>query len=289
MKKFFSKINKNTTADNDSADFSFVHISDFHYKNSYEGMHSEKLSANTGLTLTEQFVLGIREIIKDSGRIDFFILSGDLCQNGTANEYECFKKILDEEMKGIPYYLSLGNHDNDNFWNGFLGKPEKTGSYYYSINHEGLRIISLDSRGGAYESGFLEQEQLSWLKNELSIPAEKGSILLLHHTPHVSGEIEYLIYQTENPSELYEVVENSDIKGIFCGHTHKYFASTLGSIPCYTAESLCFGIDTYEDKMIISNYTGYNYCSVTNGTLNVNQKVIVPDKIQKVTIMYTEF
>ena len=267
---------------------SFVHFSDLHYKDDYTGQHSERLTAETGLDLTEQFCIGLEKIMSDNEDIDFAIISGDLSQHGTAKEYESLKKILDQKLDGIPYYISTGNHDSENFGT-LLSDTEEKKSYDYSVINNGLRIISLDSKGGKYETGFLSTSQLEWLKAELASPAPRGNILVFHHTPHTSGEIEYLTYQMENPAELYDVIKDSDIKGIFCGHTHKQFVSQLGDIPCYTVESLSFGIETLDDRMLISNSTGYNRCEIDDEGLKVEHVKIIPEQRHEVTIMYSEF
>ena len=279
---------------------SFIHISDLHFENNYEGKFIERLSALTNMTITDQIIVGLREIVNAHENIDFVLLTGDITHHGSIDDYACLRTIIDEELGGIPVFIALGNHDEDKFYGGYLGissamsndekrKENSHKSYYYSFNFNGLRIISLDSRGGKNESGFIDREQLDWLRKELESESEKGTILILHHTPHISGENETLSYQMENPNDLYEAIKDSDVKAIFAGHTHKAFASMLGKIPCYTVDSLSYGIDLFMDRMEINNRTGYNYCEIADtGNLAVRHIPITREEDKKATVRYYE-
>ena len=275
----------------DNKPLTFVHFSDLHY---CEGDSSDKLvnrfMDRTGLTPGEQIELSIRNILAATTGVDFFVISGDLIQkNSGAAEYAQVQQILSTELGDTPYFVALGNHDNDNFWVGFSDEKQGEGSYYYTHDFKGLRIIGLDSRGGDYETGRFEQAQLEWLASELATPAPRGTILTLHHTPHVSGEVEFLTYQCENPQDLLDVISGTDVRALFCGHTHKHFLSTFGTVPCYTVESVAFGIEFFDDNMVVDNYTGYNHCVLDGDSLQVEHVVIEPPNRIAETIYYSEF
>lgn len=267
----------------------FIHISDLHYENTYDGDFILRLISLTKLSPTDMIVSALQKIIFSHKDIDFVLISGDITQEGSVEEYFALKTLIENELNNIPVFVALGNHDTDNFFKGYLGRECPNNSYHYSTVLSGIRIIVLDSRGGEYESGKLKKEQIEWLKKELSKPAERGSILVLHHTPHISGEEENLVYQNENSLELYNAVKESDVKAIFAGHTHKNYYTMLGNIPCYTVKSIAFGIETFMEKMEINNDTGYHYCELDeSGNISVNSISIIPEEFLKVTFMYDE-
>ena len=296
----------------------FIHISDIHYQNEYSPI-SGRLISKTGVTFIEQFLQGMAYIQNRFRNIDFFLVSGDLVHEGGAEEYRELKEMW-ADICDLPVYTVPGNHDRDSYGHGFLetsDAPPFDSEYIHPKS--GLRILALDSRGGQYESGFLSSEQLSWLKERLSRNNGRGNgrnceldrtrghdraadyscecadnrnrdtILLLHHTPHVSGEIEFLTYQMENPQELYEVVKDSNILAIFCGHTHRHFLSTLGNIPCYTVNSITHEIHSDIDSMTLSNKTGFNHCIYEEGILTVQHICVPQEAPAEITMDYTEF
>ena len=266
----------------------FIHFSDIHFNADYSGSIIRRLHYKTGLTTTEQFELSLDHMLSSEPDADFYILTGDLVHEGTTDEYAIIQEIITGRLKA-PVYVCPGNHDYDCYFEHW---PEyyagSCGSY---MANESIRIISIDSRGGPYGSGVLNNEQLDWLREILAKPNPSGaSILLVHHTPHVSGEVPYLVYQMQEPERLLEVVEGSDIAGIFCGHTHIRFESTFGGIPVYTAPGITFGIYTDEehDYMTWNNLTGYNICTFEKGVLSVEAVDIVPEVFCEEKIHYSE-
>lgn len=264
----------------------FVHISDFHFQLCYSRSPIQQLTDKTGRSLTDMLVSGLCEIRENHPRLDFVAVTGDLTQHGAAADYDQLCAVMLEHLPDVPIFATPGNHDDMAVPLDFSVFPTAAGTPLCVCGFRGLRIISLDSRGGKYESGLVKAEQLAALAK---LPASNaGSILLLHHTPHISGETEHLIYQMENPQDLYDTIRGMDIKAIFAGHTHKHFTSMLGEIPCYTAESLTYGIETGFDSMIIHNRTGYNHCVLENGILTVRHIIIEPQEYKEAVIIYSE-
>ena len=108
-----------------------------------------------------------------------------LVHEGTAEDYAYFKSILEDNCKGIPYIVCLGNHDRRQaFWEGFLEKTGVAKPYVETTMINGLRIIALDtSPVDGNEIGEMPQEQLDYLAKELKTVAPKGTIVILHHPP----------------------------------------------------------------------------------------------------------
>lgn len=268
----------------------FLHFSDPHLRCNYEGTRIMRLYHRTKITLTEQFLLAVRHMQSqcDFEKLDFCLISGDLVHEGTAEDYAYVHQIFQQSFPRIPCYVALGNHDNDTFWQGYLNK-QNNGSYDYEVYHKesGLRIIGLDSRGGAYGTGMLTDAQLLFLQSRLQKKAS-GTLLLMHHTPHTSNQVPYLQYQMQTAQPLAAILADSDVIGIFTGHTHKRFVSYLGKIPCYTAESICFGIESTETHMTWHNGTGYHLCEFDGAKLHVTHVPILPDTVVEDTISCAE-
>jgi len=261
----------------------FIHLSDVHYQSEYSDF-AKLLIARTGIDFTKHFRRNMAYIAERYQSLDFFLNTGDLVHAGTDEEYAAFARLWDE-LSGLPFYAVPGNHDKNGVGTQILGLTEPP--FDYVRMHGDLQIIGMDARGGKFESGRLSREQLDWLRDVLS--NGKDSVLLLHQTPHISGEVEYLVWQMEEPQALYEVVKDANLLGIFCGHTHQNFYSTLGTIPVYTVNSITHGIVATEEDMTLSNRTGFNHCVYENGVLTVEHIEIPADNPVEIVVLYTDF
>ena len=277
----------------------FLHITDTHFNIDYTGTRIERLHRATGITLTEQLKIGVADALARCPDAQFVLLSGDLVHEGEVEDYAALRELLGELFGEIPIYPSLGNHDNNCFWRGWLGQDAEDEDARYdsvvTLPGSGLRIITLDSRGGPYGSGVLSEKQLAWLGEVLSDASEAGSLLMMHHTPNDGISEPYLRYQLQSSQELYEVVEGSDIIAVFAGHTHMRYESEFAGIACYTSPSIGFGIVVGEedDRMTWNDDTGYNICELEYGEsqrskLAVTAVDIEPPESHSAEVLYSE-
>ena len=260
----------------------FLHISDVHFQKNYSPF-ANRLINRTGADFTQRFRENMAHILERFPALDFALLSGDVAHEGSAEEYAGFLRLWNETCD-LPLYAVPGNHDTDDIAAliPFAAVPR----FDYVIEKGDLRIIGMDARGGQFGSGKLTEKQLAWLEEQLADGRE--SVLMLHQTPHISGEVEYLTWQTENPHMIYNSVKNTNLLGIFCGHTHKWFESFLGEIPCYTVDSITHGICATVEALTISNRTGFNHCVYENGRLTVTHHEIPTENIVEIIVQYDE-
>lgn len=100
---------------------------------------------------------------------DMIVISGDLIHEGKAVDYRQFKTLVDREQAqfGVPIQVLLGNHDRTSaFYTGYLDKPIQP-RYYYSLSDNGWDFYFLDTKCGDLEPGYLDEQQLRWLKEKL--------------------------------------------------------------------------------------------------------------------------
>ena len=265
----------------------FIHISDIHFQQEYDDF-AKRLNRLTKIDFTEQFKRSVAYILENYRDIDFFLFTGDLVHEKDVEDYRALEALW-QEICGLPVYAVAGNHDLDDIGQIFFG-AEAEPPFDYTCKHGALRIIGMDSRGGKYGTGLIEAGQLEWLRKQLDSEENSGpAILLLHHTPHTSGEEDFLLWQMENPEELEDVVKDSDIIGIFCGHAHTTFTSKLSGIPCFTVNSVTHGINSGEEAMTLSNQTGFNYCVFEGDRLTVEHVDIPQENHVELVIHYSEF
>jgi hypothetical protein len=123
------------------------------------------------------------------------------------------------EKMGIPFFQCLGNHDMD-YRQGGDETSDKTfqqfyGPTYYSFNRGQVHYVVLDDvryLGSERDyDGYITQQQLDWLKKDLSfVPKEKLIVLCVHIPVHLA---------VKNKEDLYAILEDRNVH-IMSGHTH---------------------------------------------------------------------
>ncbi len=197
--------------------------------------------------------------------ISLVLISGDLCEDGEAADYEALRKFLERHLGKIPMEITLGNHDRkEAFWDGWMGKKEDR-PYHKVKRLEELAVLSLDSSCYGNNNGEISEETVLWLAAALEKNQGLPLFLMTHH--HFLDGHES-IPAVGCPEKLKELIRDSEIRGIFCGHTHHCFAGNFLGKPYYTVDGLSFygtnlgsGLVKFEEKY------GYNYYEIQKGQL----------------------
>jgi hypothetical protein len=119
-----------------------------------------------------------------------------------------FKAMLDAN---IPFYASLGNHDDPNqrFYKNF----NMGGQRFYTYQKKDVRFFALDSN-------YMDKDQQRWLEQELSRSNSKWKIAYFHHPLYSSGA------SHGSEVDLRAVIEPLFVKYglnvVFAGHEHFY-------------------------------------------------------------------
>lgn len=238
----------------------FIHISDTNVRKEYSQDLTD--ASLQGLVNPKK---NMKHLLKNVSwqDVDFAIFTGDLVHEGTKEDYTYFKKLVKKNIpSSIKVLYVLGNHDKkEAFYSAFYEKKSND-PYYYTEEIDGYRIIVLDSAVPLKEAGTINKEQLNWLKNILSQPSPKGSIVFLHHPIFWNTKDEKQIALTNGP-EVLQILENSDTFVIFCGHTHMNAVNIRGKLVQYTADSLGYTFEMPIKKHIAMNdKVGYSIVNV---------------------------
>ncbi|MGI6877213.1 phosphodiester glycosidase family protein [Microbacterium sp. gxy059] len=130
-------------------------------------------------------VAGARDALREIAAADpdVMLINGDFVDEGSAEDFELARRILDEELADadFPWYYVPGNHEVmgasiDNFVDAF-------GDHYRSVDVEGTRIITLDSATGTLGDVFPQMQMLrERLDDAAEDPAVTG-VLVFSHMP----------------------------------------------------------------------------------------------------------
>lgn len=186
------------------------------------------------------------QIEASEGRPEAIIFTGDLADRGEPEAYDRLREIVEPaaERLGAEVIWVMGNHDERAaFRTHLLGEVGTTRPVDRVYDVNGLRVITLDSTVPGHHFGEIVPEQLDWLAEELSVEAEHGTILAMHHPPLPSVLDLAVLVELRDQAALAEVLFGSDVRGILAGHLHYSSTGTFAGIPVSVASATCYTQD----------------------------------------------
>ena len=212
------------------SDFSFVQISDSHI-----GFNKP---ANTDVTATLQAALD--KIKGYPGETDFLIHTGDLTHSSKPAEFDTLDQVLGGTKRQV-FYVP-GEHDTSvDDGKQYLeryGKGTK-GNGWYSFDHKGVHFIGLVNVVQLEGMGKLGQDQLNWLKQDLSGVKGSTPVVLFAHIPL------WAVYPTwgwgtADSEQAFAMLRRFGSITVLNGHIHQVMQKVEGNVSFHTAMSTAF-------------------------------------------------
>jgi 3',5'-cyclic-AMP phosphodiesterase len=167
-------------------------------------------------------------------RPDVLLVSGDIADHGTAEEYAEARDVLDAWTG--PRSLATGNHDvRTEFVRGLLDR-EADGPVLHALDGPGFRILVLDSLvdavdGQRQDHGALGPDQLEWLDRRLA-EDDRPTFVSLHHPPLDIGLELMAPILLRDPEPLGEVIaSHPHVQALLVGHAHTACTTTFAGRP----------------------------------------------------------
>ncbi|CAJ1175342.1 3',5'-cyclic adenosine monophosphate phosphodiesterase CpdA [Companilactobacillus paralimentarius] len=224
---------------------------------------------------------------------DLIAITGDLIHEGTAEDYDRLYQIIDHyhEMLNIPIQVVLGNHDRTaEFFEGYLKQIPRE-KYYYLLETEETNLYFLDSKFYNYEQGYIGQEQLDWLQDNLRNNS-KQSVIFLHH-PIDGPAMHHMRYSILQESEqLMRTIKNSPVKAVFSGHIHFETSFVKDGILLHSTDSSAYHIDCDDEhRHLIYDATYYDIITIADGEIGTETRCLYEgqDIINHVDVIDTDF
>jgi Icc protein len=156
--------------------------------------------------------------------IDVVVLTGDLTDAGTREDYALLREILaplSAKVLAIP-----GNHDlRGNFCEAFsdILPIDSHELSHYELVQGGVRFLALDTVVENSVEGGLCPQQLTWIERKLAESFAGLTTILMHHPPNTSGLTFFdNIGLIEGREEFGRLVAGYRGKlNIMCGHIHR--------------------------------------------------------------------
>jgi len=212
---------------------------------------------------------GLRAALERVRRLDpvpqALVFTGDLADRGEPDAYARLREIVEPfaEEIGAQLVWVMGNHDERAPYAQGLFDSDDDGPQDRAYDLGGLRIIALDTSVPLYHHGELTADQLAWLRQQLSTPAEHGTILAMHHPPiPVPTLPPAAIIELVDQQALAEVVAGSDVRAILGGHFHYTSHSLFAGVPVSVASASCYTTDPAPVDRLVSGVDGHQAFNV---------------------------
>lgn len=165
----------------------------------------------------------IAELNRFAPRPELVVISGDLADTPSVEEYDHLKALLAPLQ--IPFVAIPGNHDDRALMRAAL--PEQayapTGGALNLTRAVGdLDILLIDSSVPGKSHGLLDPDTLAWLEAALATSAGRPALLFLHHPPFVTGIGHMDVQNLRNADALADVLRRHPrARLIAAGHVHR--------------------------------------------------------------------
>src|SRR5262249_6180036 len=154
---------------------------------------------------------------------DFVVISGDLADTPTAEEYEHLTRLL-APLK-LPFASIPGNHDSREMLRAAFPASDyaqSSGPLNQRIEVSSLNLLLLDSSVSGKPHGEREPPTLEWLDAMLASAPDKPALLFLHHPPFKSGIWHMDRQNLLNADALAPIVRRHPcVQLVATGHVHR--------------------------------------------------------------------
>ena len=165
---------------------------------------------------------------------DFVVISGDLADTPSAEEYDYLKRLL-TPLK-LPFAGIPGNHDSRELMRTAFPAASyalSSGALNQKIEVGAIDLLLLDSSVPGKPHGLLEPPTLQWLDETLSSSVSRPALLFLHRPPFVAGIWHMDRQNLRNASELADIVgRHPRVRLIATGHLHRAIVTVFAGVPC---------------------------------------------------------
>jgi Icc protein len=171
---------------------------------------------------------------------DLILMTGDLVDLGSPEEYEHLRSILAPLRQRI--VVIPGNHDAREALceafrdGGYL--PEKGFLQFVIEDEYPLRIIGLDTVVAGEGRGELCTQRLKWLDDALARAPDRPTLIMMHHPPFDTGIGHMDAIGLTGKGEFAAIMKrHAQVELIICGHLHRTIRATVGGRPALCCPS----------------------------------------------------
>jgi 3',5'-cyclic AMP phosphodiesterase CpdA len=162
--------------------------------------------------------------------IRFFLVLGDLTEHAKEDEAVLMKRTLDGT--GIPYYVTVGNHDISNKDGWALFKRYFGPATYSVVIGKAVKFIFFDTA-----SGMVGEEQFKWLQAELD-DNRYMKIVGTHYPLVDTSGLNWQLPSKEERYKLISLLNAGKAAAYACGHFHGYAHTQISGFQHFITGSM---------------------------------------------------
>lgn len=186
--------------------------------------------------LTERALRAVRDF---RPRPDALVITGDLVNNGRADEYDNLAEML-ARLIDLPVYVIPGNHDHRETLRARLGHLPGVAAdpefVQYVVEDLPVRLVMLDTLIQGRTEGELCPRRMAWLDQTLAARPEAPTMLAMHHPSFACGIGHLDIIALKDPAGFAALVRrHPQVKRIICGHHHRPITTDVAQAIASTA------------------------------------------------------
>lgn len=220
----------------------FIQITDTHLIEAEDGQL-------IGLETLDSLECVLNSVKAENSHFDFFVVSGDLSQDGSLLSYQRLHNTL--AYFEVPSFWFAGNHDN---MQSMRAVSENTEHLNNIIRTKHWQLVLLNSQVEGCVFGNLADDQLELVEAALNERPDLHTLISLHHhpIPMESGWMDEI--GVKNGERLMAIAKDHDnVKCILWGHVHQEsdrmvegirMLSTPSTCVQFTPKSQDFDVDT---------------------------------------------
>jgi 3',5'-cyclic AMP phosphodiesterase CpdA len=218
------------------------------HKTAKSGLHFAQISdshigfnkpANADVTSTLQ--AAVDKINGFSEEPDFIIHTGDLSHQSKPAEFDTMDQVLKSSRSKQIFYVP-GEHDTSvddgKQYLDRYGKDTK-GKGWYSFNHKGVHFVGLVNVIQLEGMGQLGDEQIAWLKDDLSGVSASAPVVVFAHIPLWSVYPDWG-WGTKDSEQAFAYLKRFGSVTVLNGHIHQVMQKVEGNATFHTAMSTAF-------------------------------------------------
>jgi 3',5'-cyclic-AMP phosphodiesterase len=164
---------------------------------------------------------------------DLVVISGDLADTPTAEEYDHLKRLLAPLQ--LPFVGIPGNHDSRELMRAAFpraGYAFASGPLNQKVEVGGLDLVLLDSSVPGKPHGEFDAPTLQWLDQMLASAPDRPALLFQHHPPFITGIWHMDRQNLRNADDLAAIVRRHPrVQLIATGHVHRATLTMFAGVP----------------------------------------------------------
>lgn len=218
----------------------FIQISDTHIvaKGQLACGHSDTAAALANA------VASINARLPALGSVDCAILTGDLTDHGTAEEYDHFLEIM--SALELPWLAIPGNHDRHaEMRSAFAGTDwmRESGPIQWQRDFGPFVVIGLDTLLDGAHHGMLSDEGFAFVDRTLTALGKRPVIVATHHPWMFSGIPAMDADNLRNGAALMDRLQaHPGPVRMISGHVHRAMTTHIGKVICQIAPSTAHAV-----------------------------------------------